>query len=124
MSTAELAKELIDIVQRGLADKTSDRVLCRRVAAQLDTHVGTSDDETVLMVKLNCGEPIRLACNNPAINGSPVVFLEDSTMAEEKEACVFVDNDDCIIASVMETEFHSDLSDYMSAADEFEQLES
>lgn len=120
MTVTELAKELIEIVQRSLADKSSTRVIQKRVIAQLDECIGVADSESVIVIKLNCGEPKALTCNNSSMNGATVIFLEDSTMADDTDDIVFVEDENSIVAEVMSAEYNSDLSEYVSASEEFE----
>jgi hypothetical protein len=54
------------------------------------------DLDKLIVVRLNCGEPVSVTVNHRTLRDITVVFLEASEMAEEIEGSTLLDNDQVV----------------------------
>jgi len=59
----------------------------------------TDITESLLVVRLNCGEPVSVTTSNPDVKNMPVVFVESSDLAEDYDDPYMLNDDEIVIKS-------------------------
>lgn len=62
------------------------------------------DLDKLIVVRLNCGEPVSVTVNHRSLKHIPVIFLEAGDMADEIEGSTLLD-DDQVVAKVSKTRY-------------------
>jgi hypothetical protein len=55
-----------------------------------------TDSDMLVVVRLNCGEPVSVTTSHRSLKNIPVVFLETSEMADELDNPVLVADDEVV----------------------------
>lgn len=53
--------------------------------------------EAVVVVRLNCGEPVSVSVSDENLQNIPVVFIESSTLIEEYDNPHMLSDDDIVV---------------------------
>lgn len=114
MHLTALSTEIFDCVEQGLSGRSSEKVIKKKIVSLLDEYLREAQDESVLVVILNCGEPVKVLANNKGLSGLPVLFAEDGTMASGSESEVELPEDRIAVFNTT-IEYMSDAEDYLDA---------
>lgn len=115
-----LAKDILNDIKEhlGRSDKAAITYLAERLTNLLYAQSVELEEDALIVVDLECGEPKLVKSNIPTLNGVRVLFTEDPTQSDDDKLCV-VDDDRAGLA-VCVVEFVDRLEDELSAADYLE----
>ena len=125
-SVEDIAEEVVQIVQAGLADKINPVKLNREVAAHIkklikSTAETMADAEYIVAVQMDAGVPMAISSNNPALAGALFVCTDSILVAEDEDTAVIV-QDDTIVVSIGEVSLCDDTEALTRAARKFSRM--
>lgn len=58
---------------------------------------GTDPSEQLIVVRLNCGEPVSVSVSHEELENIPVIFVEASELADDYEEPHFISDDEIVV---------------------------
>ena len=110
MNISQVAKEIMELVQLGLADKTNPVKINRQVTATLNKLIKSIsetniDEEAIVVVDMDAGVPKSISTNIPGLNNAKFVCLDDiAVIDEEDEENAIIVEDDRVVINAGEIE--------------------
>jgi hypothetical protein len=126
MNISDIAEEIVNSVQSGMADKIPPAKLQRGVVTILNKLVRSLseagvDDDYLVVVTMDSGVPQSVMSNNPALNGAVFVCTDNISVADDEDNVVIV-YDDNIVVTTGEIVICDETATYLKAARKFERL--
>lgn len=126
MNISDIAEDIVNLVQSGLADKVNPAKINRSVTNVLNKLVkslveANADEDFVVIVTMESGVPTAVTSNNTALNGALFVCVDNIAVADDEDNAVIV-YDDNIVIGTGDIVLCDDVSMYVRAARKYERL--
>lgn len=127
MNINDIAEDIVNTVQTGMADKVAPAKLQRNVVNILNKLIRTlseagADEDYLVVVTMDSGVPQSVMSNNPALNGAVFVCTDNISVADDEDTAVIV-YDDNIVVCTGEIVICDETALYLKAARKFERLQ-
>lgn len=125
MNISQVAKEIMELVQLGLADKTNPVKINRQVTATLNKLIKSIsetniDEEAIVVVDMDAGVPKSISTNIPGLNNAKFVCLDDiAVIDEEDEENAIIVEDDRVVINAGEIELFCNGDIFIKAMNKF-----
>jgi hypothetical protein len=126
MNISDIAEDIVNLVQSGLADKVNPTKINRSVTNVLNKLVKSlveaqADEDFVVIINTESGVPTGVTSNNTALNGALFVCVDNIAVADDEDNAVIV-YDDNIVIGTGDIAICDDVSLYVRAARKYERL--